>query len=169
MIAGIWLILVDCLSKLDFENALHRSILLLSILFLHDTMIILLRKVEYTGVDIKKLNESFYYLNSWKCSWKFGLKYKIISSSKFNSVSLNYWLLSRIIKNHLHRACLVLHWVFKVSLKYDKILRFFFTGKCDSYVEIKLLSEDKFTDNKTSKTHVQKETLFSRFDKTFNM
>ncbi|KAF7409997.1 hypothetical protein HZH68_004378 [Vespula germanica] len=42
-------------------------------------------------------------------------------------------------------------------------------GKCDSYVKIRLLPEEKFTDNKTPKTHVQKETLFPLFDETFNI
>lgn len=43
------------------------------------------------------------------------------------------------------------------------------TGKCDSYVKIKLLPEEKFADIKAPKTHVQKETLFPLFDETFNM
>ncbi|XP_014616448.1 PREDICTED: BAI1-associated protein 3-like isoform X4 [Polistes canadensis] len=42
-------------------------------------------------------------------------------------------------------------------------------GKCDSYVKIRLLPENKFIDNKTPKTHVQKETLFPLFDETFNI
>nr|XP_050846661.1 protein unc-13 homolog 4B isoform X1 [Vespula vulgaris] len=42
-------------------------------------------------------------------------------------------------------------------------------SKCDSYVKIRLLPEEKFTDNKTPKTHVQKETLFPLFDETFNI
>ncbi|XP_047346149.1 protein unc-13 homolog 4B isoform X9 [Vespa velutina] len=42
-------------------------------------------------------------------------------------------------------------------------------SKCDSYVKIRLLPEEKFIDNKTPKTHVQKETLFPLFDETFNI
>ncbi|KAL0130108.1 hypothetical protein PUN28_002009 [Cardiocondyla obscurior] len=42
-------------------------------------------------------------------------------------------------------------------------------GKCDSYVKIRLLPEEKFTDIKAPKTHVQKETLFPLFDETFNI
>ncbi|XP_015184155.1 PREDICTED: protein unc-13 homolog D-like isoform X7 [Polistes dominula] len=42
-------------------------------------------------------------------------------------------------------------------------------GKCDSYVKIRLLPENKFIDTKTPKTHVQKETLFPLFDETFNI
>lgn len=44
-----------------------------------------------------------------------------------------------------------------------------FSGKCDSYVKIRLLPEEKFTEIKPPKTHVQKETLFPLFDQTFNM
>ncbi|XP_011633432.1 protein unc-13 homolog 4B isoform X2 [Pogonomyrmex barbatus] len=42
-------------------------------------------------------------------------------------------------------------------------------GKCDSYVKIKLLPEEKFAEIKAPKTHVQKETLFPLFDETFNI
>ncbi|XP_020290678.1 protein unc-13 homolog 4B isoform X2 [Pseudomyrmex gracilis] len=42
-------------------------------------------------------------------------------------------------------------------------------GKCDSYVKIRLLPEEKFADIKAPKTHVQKETLFPLFDETFNI
>lgn len=45
----------------------------------------------------------------------------------------------------------------------------FITGKCDSYIKIKLLPDEKFADIKAPKTHVQKETLFPLFDETFNM
>jgi len=44
-----------------------------------------------------------------------------------------------------------------------------FTGKCDSYVRIRLLPGEKFTDIRVLKTHVQKETLFPLFDETFIM
>lgn len=43
------------------------------------------------------------------------------------------------------------------------------TGKCDPYVKIKLLPEEKFAEIKAPKTHVQKETVFPLFDETFNM
>ncbi|KAL6262717.1 hypothetical protein P5V15_005509 [Pogonomyrmex californicus] len=43
------------------------------------------------------------------------------------------------------------------------------TSKCDSYVKIKLLPEEKFAEIKAPKTHVQKETLFPLFDETFNI
>lgn len=42
-------------------------------------------------------------------------------------------------------------------------------GKCDSYVKIRLLPEEKFTEVKPPKTRVQKETLFPLFDETFNI
>jgi len=45
----------------------------------------------------------------------------------------------------------------------------FITGKCDPYIKIRLLPEEKFAEIKTPKTHVQKETLFPLFDETFNM
>lgn len=45
----------------------------------------------------------------------------------------------------------------------------FITGKCDSYIKIKLLPDEKFADIKAPKTHVQKETLFPLFDEAFNM
>lgn len=45
----------------------------------------------------------------------------------------------------------------------------FITGKCDSYIKIRLLPDEKFADIKVPKTHVQKETLFPLFDETFNM
>lgn len=45
----------------------------------------------------------------------------------------------------------------------------FITGKCDPYVKIRLLPEEKFAEIKAPKTHVQKETLFPLFDETFNM
>lgn len=44
-----------------------------------------------------------------------------------------------------------------------------FTGKCDPYVKVRLLPQEKFADVKASKTHVQKETLFPLFDETFNI
>ncbi|XP_066581872.1 protein unc-13 homolog 4B isoform X3 [Prorops nasuta] len=43
------------------------------------------------------------------------------------------------------------------------------TSKCDSYVKIKLLPEEKFLDLKPPKTHVHKETLFPLFDEIFNI
>ncbi|XP_057330186.1 protein unc-13 homolog 4B isoform X3 [Microplitis mediator] len=43
------------------------------------------------------------------------------------------------------------------------------TRKCDSYVKIRLLPEEKFCDVKLPKTHVQKETLFPLFDETVNI
>ncbi|XP_018351184.1 PREDICTED: BAI1-associated protein 3 isoform X3 [Trachymyrmex septentrionalis] len=43
------------------------------------------------------------------------------------------------------------------------------TSKCDSYVKIRLLPEEKFAEIKTPKTHVQKETQFPLFDETFNI
>ncbi|XP_070154646.1 protein unc-13 homolog 4B isoform X2 [Polyergus mexicanus] len=42
-------------------------------------------------------------------------------------------------------------------------------GKCDSYIKIRLLPDEKFTDIKTPKTRVQKETLFPLFDETFSI
>ncbi|XP_044586415.1 protein unc-13 homolog 4B isoform X2 [Cotesia glomerata] len=42
-------------------------------------------------------------------------------------------------------------------------------GKCDSYVKIRLLPEEKFCEVKLPKTHVQKETLFPLFDETVNI
>ncbi|XP_011304160.1 protein unc-13 homolog D isoform X1 [Fopius arisanus] len=41
--------------------------------------------------------------------------------------------------------------------------------KCDPYVKIRLLPEEKFHDVKLPKTHVEKETLFPLFDETFNI
>ncbi|CAG5090340.1 Similar to stac: Protein unc-13 homolog 4B (Drosophila melanogaster) [Cotesia congregata] len=43
------------------------------------------------------------------------------------------------------------------------------TRKCDSYVKIRLLPEEKFCEVKLPKTHVQKETLFPLFDETVNI
>ncbi|XP_067210437.1 protein unc-13 homolog 4B isoform X4 [Linepithema humile] len=43
------------------------------------------------------------------------------------------------------------------------------TSRCDSYVKIRLLPEEKFAEIKAPKTHVQKETLFPLFDETFNI
>ncbi|KAK0074147.1 hypothetical protein PV325_008707, partial [Microctonus aethiopoides] len=43
------------------------------------------------------------------------------------------------------------------------------TSKCDSYVKVRLLPEDKFFEVKLPKTHVQKETLFPLFDETINI
>ncbi|XP_011878688.1 PREDICTED: protein unc-13 homolog D isoform X5 [Vollenhovia emeryi] len=43
------------------------------------------------------------------------------------------------------------------------------TSKCDSYVKIRLLPEEKFAEIKAPKTHVQKETVFPLFDETFNI
>ncbi|XP_034941538.1 protein unc-13 homolog 4B isoform X4 [Chelonus insularis] len=42
-------------------------------------------------------------------------------------------------------------------------------GKCDPYVKVRLLPEEKFNDIKVPKTHVQKETLFPLFDEIFNI
>ncbi|XP_012537969.2 protein unc-13 homolog 4B isoform X3 [Monomorium pharaonis] len=42
-------------------------------------------------------------------------------------------------------------------------------GKCDPYVKIKLLPEEKFAEVKLPKTHVHKETQFPLFDETFNI
>ncbi|CAL7938780.1 unnamed protein product [Xylocopa violacea] len=42
-------------------------------------------------------------------------------------------------------------------------------GTCDSYVKVKLLPEEKFTDMKSFKTHVQKENLYPLFDEIFNI
>ncbi|KAK0167889.1 hypothetical protein PV327_001744 [Microctonus hyperodae] len=42
-------------------------------------------------------------------------------------------------------------------------------GKCDSYVKVRLLPEDKFFEVKLPKTHVQKETLFPLFDEIVNI
>lgn len=52
-------------------------------------------------------------------------------------------------------------------MKYE--LPVFITGKCDPYIKIRLLPEEKFAEIKAPKTHVQKETLFPLFDETFNM
>lgn len=54
---------------------------------------------------------------------------------------------------------------------YDVMCKFiiFISGKCDSYVKIRLLPEEKFVEIKPQKTHVQKETLFPLYDETFNM
>lgn len=45
----------------------------------------------------------------------------------------------------------------------------FFPGSCDSYVKVRLLPEEKFTDVKLPKTHVQKENLYPLYDEIFNM
>ncbi|XP_043272734.1 protein unc-13 homolog 4B isoform X3 [Venturia canescens] len=42
-------------------------------------------------------------------------------------------------------------------------------GKCDAYVKLRLLPEEKFNEIKTPKTHVQKETLFPLFDETLTI
>ncbi|XP_076220753.1 C2 and C2B_Munc13-like domain-containing protein staccato isoform X9 [Nomia melanderi] len=42
-------------------------------------------------------------------------------------------------------------------------------GSCDSYVKVRLLPEEKFSDLKLPKTHVQKENLFPLFDEIFNI
>ncbi|XP_012283294.1 protein unc-13 homolog 4B isoform X2 [Orussus abietinus] len=42
-------------------------------------------------------------------------------------------------------------------------------GKCDPYVKVRILPEEKFPQTKAIKTHVQKETLFPLFDETFNI
>nr|XP_012141509.1 PREDICTED: protein unc-13 homolog D isoform X8 [Megachile rotundata] len=42
-------------------------------------------------------------------------------------------------------------------------------GACDSYVKVRLLPEEKFTDVKLPKTHVQKENLYPLFDEVFNI
>lgn len=52
-------------------------------------------------------------------------------------------------------------------MKYKFLM--FITGKCDPYIKIKLLPEEKFAEIKVPKTHVQKETQFPLFDETFNM
>lgn len=44
-----------------------------------------------------------------------------------------------------------------------------FPGSCDSYVKVRLLPEEKFTDVKLPKTHVQKENLYPLYDEIFNM
>lgn len=66
------------------------------------------------------------------------------------------------------------HWVSSDVIIYITISNYDFTivfisGKCDSYVKIRLLPEEKFVEIKLPKTHVQKETLFPLFDETFNM
>ncbi|XP_071625523.1 protein unc-13 homolog 4B isoform X1 [Temnothorax longispinosus] len=43
------------------------------------------------------------------------------------------------------------------------------TSKCDSYVKVRLLPEEKFAEIKAPKTRVQKETIFPLFDETFNI
>ncbi|XP_076230684.1 C2 and C2B_Munc13-like domain-containing protein staccato isoform X1 [Nomia melanderi] len=43
------------------------------------------------------------------------------------------------------------------------------TSSCDSYVKVRLLPEEKFSDLKLPKTHVQKENLFPLFDEIFNI
>ncbi|XP_076382210.1 C2 and C2B_Munc13-like domain-containing protein staccato isoform X5 [Megalopta genalis] len=43
------------------------------------------------------------------------------------------------------------------------------TSSCDSYVKIRLLPEEKFSDLKLPKTHVQKENLYPLFDEIFNI
>lgn len=42
-------------------------------------------------------------------------------------------------------------------------------GSCDSYVKVRLLPEEKFTDVKLPKTHVQKENLYPLYDEIFNI
>ncbi|KAG7190822.1 hypothetical protein KM043_006889 [Ampulex compressa] len=42
-------------------------------------------------------------------------------------------------------------------------------GKCDCYVKVRLLPEEKFADVKAPKTRVHKETLFPLFDDIFNI
>ncbi|XP_076293946.1 C2 and C2B_Munc13-like domain-containing protein staccato isoform X2 [Lasioglossum baleicum] len=42
-------------------------------------------------------------------------------------------------------------------------------GTCDSYVKVRLLPEEKFSDLKLPKTHVQKENLYPLFDEIFNI
>ncbi|XP_076644673.1 C2 and C2B_Munc13-like domain-containing protein staccato isoform X4 [Halictus rubicundus] len=43
------------------------------------------------------------------------------------------------------------------------------TSTCDSYVKVRLLPEEKFSDLKLPKTHVQKENLYPLFDEIFNI
>ncbi|XP_016908252.2 protein unc-13 homolog 4B isoform X9 [Apis cerana] len=43
------------------------------------------------------------------------------------------------------------------------------TSSCDSYVKVRLLPEEKFTDVKLPKTHVQKENLYPLYDEIFNI
>ncbi|XP_033214634.1 protein unc-13 homolog 4B isoform X2 [Belonocnema kinseyi] len=43
------------------------------------------------------------------------------------------------------------------------------TRKCDPYVKVRLLPEEKFVDTKVPKTQVHKETLFPLFDESFNV
>ncbi|XP_015606405.1 protein unc-13 homolog 4B isoform X3 [Cephus cinctus] len=57
----------------------------------------------------------------------------------------------------------------KLHSKSKERLREGKTRKCDPYVKIKILPDEKFAQVKIPKTHVQKETLFPLFDEKFNI
>ncbi|KAG7190821.1 hypothetical protein KM043_006889 [Ampulex compressa] len=57
----------------------------------------------------------------------------------------------------------------KLHSKSKQRLREGKTSKCDCYVKVRLLPEEKFADVKAPKTRVHKETLFPLFDDIFNI
>lgn len=73
----------------------------------------------------------------------------------------------KIVTFIVHEPTLGCYRYLKSQWKYFSF--YFFPGSCDSYVKVRLLPEEKFTDVKLPKTHVQKENLYPLYDEIFNM
>ncbi|XP_017765813.1 PREDICTED: protein unc-13 homolog D isoform X3 [Eufriesea mexicana] len=86
------------------------------------------------------------------------LNIQILNARKLRPVDSNGELVGRVstLKRKLHTKS-------KQRLKEWK------TSSCDSYVKVRLLPEEKFTDVKLPKTHVQKENLYPLYDEIFNI
>ncbi|KAI4490005.1 hypothetical protein M0804_004187 [Polistes exclamans] len=107
----------------------------------------------------KEMEETIYGLLTVKASFSNNsLNIQILNARNLRPMDSNGDFIGKL--STLERK---LHSKSKQRLKEGK------KSKCDSYVKIRLLPENKFIDNKTPKTHVQKETLFPLFDETFNI
>ncbi|KZC08060.1 BAI1-associated protein 3 [Dufourea novaeangliae] len=86
------------------------------------------------------------------------LTIQILNARKLRPVDSNGDFIGKVstLKRKLHTKT-------KERLKERK------TSTCDSYVKIRLLPEEKFSDVKLPKTHVQKENLYPLFDEIFNI
>ncbi|XP_011687719.1 PREDICTED: protein unc-13 homolog D isoform X4 [Wasmannia auropunctata] len=107
----------------------------------------------------KKMEESVYGLVSLKAYFlDNSLNIQILNARNLRCTDSNGHFISKL--STLERK---LHSKSKQRVKEGK------TRKCDSYVKIKLLPEEKFVEIKAPKTHVQKDTQFPLFDETFNI
>ncbi|XP_076396434.1 C2 and C2B_Munc13-like domain-containing protein staccato isoform X1 [Megachile rotundata] len=88
------------------------------------------------------------------------LNIQILNARKLRPIDSNGDLVGKVstLKRKLH-----------TKTKSKQRLKEWKTSACDSYVKVRLLPEEKFTDVKLPKTHVQKENLYPLFDEVFNI